>query len=85
MLGEDNAKKYGDSQEAPGFYGLATDEELKGLHHPKHAQAIYDQCKKLGVGVTADIPGLDIKPTADGPTKERDFLLKYLLPTSIKN
>ncbi|MDZ4850811.1 MAG: alpha/beta hydrolase [Pirellulaceae bacterium] len=125
MLGEDNAKKYGDSQEAPGYYGLKTDEELKGpigqklradcdmlglisnddppvfltvtrdagpimnrgdyLHHPKHAQAIYDQCKKLGVGVTADIPGLDIKPPADGPTKERDFLLKYLVPTSIKN
>ncbi|MEO6245514.1 MAG: hypothetical protein ABIQ12_08765, partial [Opitutaceae bacterium] len=48
------------------------------LHHPKHAQAIYDRCREVGVTVVADIPGLAIKPPANGSATERDFLLKYL-------
>ena len=125
LLGEDNAKKYGDGKDAPGFYGLKTDEELAGpigqklradcdmlglisrddppvfvsvtrdagpvanrgdyLHHPKHSQAIYDRCRELGVTVVADIPGLNIKPPAEGPAKQREFLLKYLKTPTAKN
>lgn len=125
LLGEDNAKKYGDGKDAPAMYGLKTDEELAGpigqklradcdmlglisrddppvfvsvtrdagpvanrgdyLHHPKHSQAIYDRCRELGVTVVAQIPGLDIKPPAEGPTKQREFLLKYLKMPAAKN
>lgn len=120
LFGDEIVKKYGEGRDAPGFYGLKTDEELNGatgqkfradcdmfgliskddppvflsvtreagtiknrgdfLHHPKHSQAIYDRCKETGITVVADIPGLNIKPPDDGPTKERDFFLKYLKP-----
>jgi acetyl esterase/lipase len=49
------------------------------LHHPKHAQAIYDRCRELGVTAVADLPGLALRPPADGPATERAFLLKFLL------
>ncbi len=37
-----------------------------------------DAAAKSVVTVLADILGLGIKPPADGPTNEREFLLKYL-------
>lgn len=48
------------------------------LHHPMHAQAIYDRCREIGVPVIADLPGLKIKPPANGPATMRDFLLQHL-------
>lgn len=52
------------------------------LHHPKHAQAIYDRCRKVGVTAVADIPALDIKPGKDEPADLKAFLFKHLKVTS---
>ncbi|MSU49851.1 MAG: alpha/beta hydrolase [Opitutus sp.] len=113
--------KYQEIDDRPGFYGLKTEEELRGpvgrkfradcdmrglisrddppvflnsgmpggeitsrghlLHHPKHAQAIYDRCREIGVGVVAQIPGLDIKPGKDDPQNLREFLFQHLKVT----
>lgn len=48
------------------------------LHHPKHSQLIYDRCRELGIPAVADLPGLDIKPPADGPHDLLAFLLVHL-------
>lgn len=48
------------------------------LHHPKHAQLLYDRCREIGLPVVASIPALDIKPADDGPKNWRDFAFKYL-------
>jgi acetyl esterase/lipase len=48
------------------------------LHHPLHAKAIYDRCRETGVGVVAQIPGLDIKPGTGDPQNLRDFLFQHL-------
>ena len=48
------------------------------LHHPKHAKAIYDRCRETGVGVVAQIPGLEIKPGKDDPQNLREFLFQQL-------
>ena len=48
------------------------------LHHPKHALAIRDRCRELGVGVVAEIPALNIKPGPDDPQNLREFLFKHL-------
>ncbi|MBI5772502.1 MAG: alpha/beta hydrolase [Verrucomicrobia bacterium] len=48
------------------------------LHHPKHAKAVLDRCRELGVGVVAQIPGLGIKPDAGGPQDLHEFLFKHL-------
>ena len=48
------------------------------LHHPKHAQAIYDRCREIGVGVVAQIPGLNIKPGKEDPADLTEFLFKHL-------
>jgi len=49
------------------------------LHHPKHAKAIYDRCREIGVRVVADIPGFDLHPPKDGPANLQRFILQYLL------
>lgn len=48
------------------------------LHHPKHAQAIYDQCRAIGVPALASLPALGIQPPKDGPTNLETFFFKYL-------
>jgi acetyl esterase/lipase len=122
LLGEENARRFGEGTDTPGFYGLKTEEQLLSpagrkiradcdmlglltkddapvflattrdagpmqdrgdfLHHPLHAKAIYDRCRELGVTVVADLPGLGIKPPAEGPAKLRDFLLQHLQPSA---
>ncbi len=102
----------------PAFYGLNSDDDLKGptglkvradcdmmgliskddppvflsssmrggeitdrgqyLHHPKHAQAIYDHCHELGLVAVATLPALSVAPPKDGPGDLRAFLFKYL-------
>jgi hypothetical protein len=102
----------------PGFYGLKTDAEMRGLvgqklradcdmhgliskddppvllntgqpggevtsrghllHHPKHALAIRDRCREVGVPVVATLPGLGIEPGKDEPGDMTEFLFKYL-------
>jgi hypothetical protein len=52
------------------------------LHHPKHAKAVYDKCREIGVPVQADIPAFDLKPAADEPKTMSAFLLSHLLPKS---
>jgi hypothetical protein len=52
------------------------------LHHPKHAQALYERGRAVGLNVVADLPALNIKPPADGPAQLREFLLKYLKPAA---
>ncbi|HEY6169807.1 MAG TPA: alpha/beta hydrolase [Verrucomicrobiae bacterium] len=115
----DAAKKFErPGEDHPAFYGLKTDDELRGpigaklradcdmrgliskddppvflsssmpggeitdrghlLHHPKHAQAIYDRCREIGVGVVAQIPGLGIKPGNGDPADLKEFLFKHL-------
>ncbi len=48
------------------------------LHHPRHAQAIYDRCREIGVPVAASLPALDITPPAGGPADMRAFLFQHL-------
>jgi len=48
------------------------------LHHPKHALAIRDRCREVGVPVVANLPGLDIRPGKDDPANLTEFLFKYL-------
>lgn len=102
----------------PGFYGLKSQEELRGsigarwradcdmhglispddppvflhspmpggevanrghlLHHPKHALAIWERCREVGVPAVASLPGLDIRPLPDEPQDLRAFLFKHL-------
>ncbi len=48
------------------------------LHHPLHAKAIYDRCHEIGVGVVAQIPGVNIEPGKEDPQSLREFFFKYL-------
>ena len=48
------------------------------LHHPLHAKAIYDRCHEVGVGVVAQIPGIDIVPGKEDPQSLREFMFKVL-------
>ena len=48
------------------------------LHHPRHAQLLYDRCRELGIPVVANIPAFDIAPPKDGPATLREFLMKNL-------
>lgn len=52
------------------------------LHHPKHAQALYERGRAIGLNIVADLPALNLKPPADGPKQLRAFLLKYLKPAT---
>jgi hypothetical protein len=52
------------------------------LHHPKHAQALYERGQAIGLTILADVPALNLKPPAEGPTQLRAFLLKYLNPAT---
>lgn len=52
------------------------------LHHPKHAQAIYDRCREIGVPVEATIPAYSIQPAPDAPQTMSAFLLSHLLAKS---
>lgn len=57
---------------------LALTNSTQFLHHPKHAQAIYNRCRELGVPVIASIPALDIAPPKPGPATIRDFVFAQL-------
>ena len=46
--------------------------------HPLHAKAIYDRCHEVGVGVVAQIPGVDIVPGIEDPQSLREFIFKVL-------
>lgn len=48
------------------------------LHHPRHAQLLYDRCRELGAPVVAVIPALNVAPPAGGPASLRDFLFQAL-------
>ncbi len=48
------------------------------LHHPLHAKAIYDRCHEVGVGVVAQIPGVDIVPGKEDPQSLKEFIFKVL-------
>jgi hypothetical protein len=50
------------------------------LHHPKHAKAVYDKCREIGVPVQADIPAFNLKPGPGDPQTMSAFLLSHLLP-----
>jgi hypothetical protein len=50
------------------------------LHHPKHAKAVYDKCREIGVAVQATIPAFDIKPAAGEPQTMSAFLISHLMP-----
>lgn len=118
LFGEAAQKFEKAGEDHPGFYGLKTDEELRGptgakfradcdmqgliskddppvflassmpggevtsrghlLHHPKHAQAIYDRCREIGVGCVAEVPGAGLKPGKDDPQNLKAFLFKHL-------
>ncbi len=61
-----------------GSRGLALTTVNQFLHHPKHAKALYERCRELGVPVVASIPDFGIAPPAGGPATLRDFLFCYL-------
>lgn len=48
------------------------------LHHPRHAQLLYERGRELGVTVVAEIPAFNIHPPKDGPANLRDFFLAQL-------
>ena len=50
------------------------------LHHPKHAQAIYERCREVGVPVEAVLPAFEIQPAPSQPQNMTAFLLSQLLP-----
>ncbi|MDI1250071.1 MAG: alpha/beta hydrolase [Lacunisphaera sp.] len=51
------------------------------LHHPRHAQLVYDRARELGVTVIADLPDYGTSPPPGGPGTVRDFLFKQLRVT----
>jgi len=111
-------RRFEGGENLPGFYGLRTDEELRGpvgqkiradcdmrgliskddppvflhtaqpggdimdrghlLHHPKHALAIYERCRQVGVPVVANIPALGMRPSPDQPQDLAAFLFRHL-------
>ena len=48
------------------------------LHHPRHALAIYDRCREVGVPAVANIPALGIRPRDNEPQNMTEFLFKHL-------
>lgn len=57
---------------------LALENQNQFLHHPKHAQLLYERSRELGIPVVAAINALQITPPADGPRSWRDFLFLHL-------
>jgi hypothetical protein len=57
---------------------LALESSNQFLHHPKHAQLLYERCQEIGLPVVANIPALKIAPSSRGPTSWRDFVLTHL-------
>ncbi|MBM3334454.1 hypothetical protein FJY63_07315 [Candidatus Sumerlaeota bacterium] len=52
------------------------------LHHPKHALAIRDRCREVGVPAVANLPGLGIAPGKDDPANMAEFFFKHLKVSS---
>jgi len=48
------------------------------LHHPRHAQLVYDRCVEFGVPAVPTIPAYAMAPAAGDPTTWVGFALKYL-------
>ncbi len=48
------------------------------LHHPKHAEAVRQRCREIGVECIAQIPGLDIQPPQGKPQNLQEFLFQNL-------
>ncbi len=51
------------------------------LHHPKHALAIYDRCRQVGVPVVANLPALGLRPGPEEPPDLAAFLFRHLQVT----
>lgn len=51
------------------------------LHHPRHAQLVYERARELGVGAIADLAAYELSPPAGGPRTARDFLFLHLQVT----
>jgi acetyl esterase/lipase len=51
------------------------------LHHPRHAQVVYDRARELGVPVIADLPTYGISPPPGGPGTVRECIFKQLRVT----
>lgn len=60
------------------FPSLAVESLSQLLHHPKHAQLLYERLRELGVPVVANIPALKIAPPAGGPRTWPEFLFAQL-------
>ncbi len=52
------------------------------LHHPRHAQLIYERCKELGVPVTTILPALNLAPAPGQPKTWHEFALRHLASTT---
>jgi acetyl esterase/lipase len=48
------------------------------LHHPRHAQLIYDRARELGIGAVADVPAYNLAPAPGSPRTVREFLFVHL-------
>lgn len=48
------------------------------LHHPRHAQLVYDRCREVGVPAVANLPALNLKPGPAEPADLKEFLFKHL-------
>ncbi len=54
------------------------------LHPPKHALAIHERCRQIGVPVVANVPALDLRPGPREPQDLAAFLFRYLEVTGTK-
>jgi hypothetical protein len=48
------------------------------LHHPKHAQLLYERGREIGLPVVANIPAVGIALPRTGPANWRDFAFAHL-------
>jgi acetyl esterase/lipase len=57
---------------------LALESSNQFLHHPKHAQLLYERCREIGLPVVANIPAIGIALPSGGPASWREFVLTHL-------
>lgn len=60
------------------FPTLAVENLNQLLHHPRHAQLLYERLRELGVPTVANIPALKITPAAGEPRTWPEFLFQHL-------
>jgi acetyl esterase/lipase len=54
------------------------------LHHPKHALAIFERCRQVGVPVVANVPALGLRPGPGQPQDLAAFLFQHLEVTVVR-